>query len=140
MKKNVATISEDKSAKDAAKIMNRRRIGSIVVFRKKNAVGIITERDILRRVVAAGRNPVKTKCKRIMSSLLLSIDADAEIEDAIEIMIKKKIKKLVVTKDGDLAGIVTATDIIRSGEKIEYATLKKLARFFAIYIPEPQAG
>jgi CBS domain-containing protein len=138
--RNVRTVKPDDTTKKAAVVMNKYRIGCVIVAEGKNPMGIITERDILRRIVAAGKDAASVKCRKIMSKPVLAIDVNDSIEDAVEIMSKKKIKKLIVTRGGHLAGIVTATDILGSGEKIEYAVLKKLAEFFPIYEGGGEAG
>ena len=140
MSRNVKTADIDDTVKKAAVKMNKHRIGCIIVSDGKSAVGIITERDILKKIVAAGKNAKDVKCRDIMSSPLVTIDTAAEIEDAIDIMVRRRIKKLVVTRGGHFAGILTATDIIRSGEKIENAALKKLARFFLVSDSNPEAS
>jgi CBS domain-containing protein len=138
--RNVRTADAKDTVKKAALVMNKYRIGCVVVMDGKRPAGIITERDILRRIVAAGKNAADVKCREIMSKPLLTIEVGDEIEDAIELMVKKKVKKLVVTRSGHFAGIVTTTDILRSGEKIEYAVLKKLAEFFPLYEGGGEAG
>ncbi len=138
MTKKVRTVKPGDSVQKAVSVMNRYGIGSVLVC-DKEIKGIITERDVLKRVVALRRDP-RTPCKSVMTNRIVTIDADEKIEDAIEIMTKKNIKKLPVTSGGELVGIVTATDIMKSGERIEEAALKKLAQFFAIYMPRPEAG
>lgn len=136
MVKNVKTVELGDTVKNAAKIMNKNKIGSIIVAMGDEALGIITERDILKKIVASGKNPAKIRCKEIMSDKLLSVDISSEVVDAIEMMTKHKIKKLVVTKNGKLIGIVSITDILQSGEKIEYAVMKKLAETFPMKVQE----
>ncbi len=132
MIKNVRTAKPDDTAKSAVLIMNKFKIGSIVIADGKKPVGIITERDILTRIVAEGKNSEIVTCRQIMSKPLVVIDENDDTADAIELMAKEKIKKLVVMKDGELAGIITATDILKSGEQIEEAVLNKLARILPI--------
>lgn len=135
MTKNVKVVRQDDSVKKAVSIMNRYTIGSVVVVNANRTVGIITERDVLRRLVAKNKNAQKTKCKDIMSKPLKTIEAEESIEDAIEMMNENGIKKLIVTRGSTLVGILSATDIIKSGEKIERAGLRKLARFFPLSRP-----
>lgn len=135
MVKRVRIVRPEDTVKKAVAVMNKSSIGSVVAVDKGKAIGIITERDILKRVVAKGRNAARVKCRSIMSRPVVTIEEDDSVVNAINTMAKKGIKKLVVTREGKLAGIVTATDIMKSGEKIEYAALKKLAEFFPVYEP-----
>jgi len=138
--RNVRTVKPEDTVKKAVTVMNRHKIGSVVVANKGMVAGIITERDVLKRVVAVNKKPEGVRCRNIMSSPVKTIDAEKSVVDAIELMARYRIKKLVVTKGREIAGIITATDILRSGERIEYAALKKLAQFFPVYQPAAQAG
>ncbi len=111
MVKEVVTISENASVKEAACIMNQFEIGSIIAVRKGKAIGIVTERDLLKRVIAEGMDAKKTRVKDIMSSPLVVIAPDAELEEAMRLMFEKKIKKLVIVEQKRLIGVVSLTDI-----------------------------
>lgn len=113
----VETISADASAKEAAELMARKQIGSLIVVRQGKVVGIVTERDFLEKVVAE-KKKAKLKVKDIMSKDVVTIKPDALLEDAAMLMAEYKIKRLPVVKDGKLVGIVTASDIIAHAEKI----------------------
>ena len=113
MKKGVIVLTSTDKVSEAAKLMSRNNIGSIIVLRKGKAVGIVTERDIVRRVIGKGKDPKKTTLGRVMSKPLRVISARAAIEDAVEAMIKYSIRKLPVINDkGVVIGIITDTDII----------------------------
>jgi len=140
MTRRVKCVKPVDTARRASLMMVRNNIGSVLVREKSKAVGIITEHDIMKRVVASGKDPDRMQCRKIMSAPLRTIDAHDTIDAAVEIMAKKRLKRLVVTRDGDLVGIVTATDILKSGEKIEMAALRQLAEFFPVYLPTDQAG
>lgn len=140
MKKHVRTVRLGDSVRKAVGIMNANRIGSVVVVEKNRLVGIFTERDILRNVVAKNKKADSTRVKSVMTRRVFTIDAEAGIEDAINIMAKRHIKKLPVLRDGELVGIITATDVLRSGERLEYAALKKLAQFYPVYVGSRSAG
>src|SRR3989304_2732825 len=111
MVREVVTISENASVKEAAGIMNQFEIGSIIAVRKGKAIGIVTERDLLKRVIAEGMDAKKTRVKDIMSSPLVVIAPGAELEEALRLMFEKKIKKLVVVDQKRLIGLVSLTDI-----------------------------
>ena len=109
----VITIDENASVKDAANIMNKYEIGSLIAVRKGKAIGIITERDLLKRVIVDAKNAKKTKVSEAMSSPLEVIAAGTDLEEAIRLMFQKKIKKLPVVDKTRLIGLVSLTDIAR---------------------------
>ena len=113
MVKEVVTISADKTVKDAADMMNRYEIGCLLVVKRGKAVGILTERDLLKRVISEARDAGTTKVKDIMSKPLIVAEANTELEDAAKLMFKMKIKKLPIIKQGKLSGLVTLTDLAR---------------------------
>lgn len=113
MVRKVITVDEKASVKEAADLMNHFEIGSIITTRKGKPVGIITERDLLERIVSEGKNPKKVKVKEIMSSPLLVITPDTDLEEAARIMFERNIKKLPVTEQNRLVGMLSLTDIAR---------------------------
>jgi CBS domain-containing protein len=113
MVREVISIDENASVKEAADIMNQFEIGSIIATRKGKAAGIITERDLLKRIVAEGKNAKKTRVKGIMSSPLVVITPNIDLEEAARLMFEKKIKKLPVIDQNRLVGLVSLTDIAR---------------------------
>ncbi|MDH5664239.1 MAG: CBS domain-containing protein, partial [Candidatus Bathyarchaeota archaeon] len=81
--------------------------------KKREAVGIITERDVLKRVVSKSKDPEVTKVSEIMSKPLIVGGPDMYVEDAARIMFKRNIKKLPIRKNGQLVGLITLSDIAR---------------------------
>ncbi|MEM3814756.1 MAG: CBS domain-containing protein [Candidatus Micrarchaeia archaeon] len=114
MQKGVVVLDSSKTALDAAKVMERNKIGSVIIVEKGKAIGIVTERDLVRRVLAGKKKPT-IKLKQIMSSPLRVAKPEQDIQEAVLAMKKYKIKKLaVVDGEGRLVGIVTDTDITRA--------------------------
>ena len=109
----VVTVDADATVRQAVDLMNKHEIGCLIVVRSDKAVGIITERDMLNRVLARSRNPEKTKVSEIMTSPLIVAEPDMELEEAARLMFKMKVKKLPVVSKGDLVGLLTLTDIAR---------------------------
>jgi len=105
--------------------MNEFEIGSIIATRKGKPVGIITERDVLKRIVSAGRDAKKTRVNEIMSSPLFVISPDTDLAEAARLMFEMRIKKLAVTKKNRLVGLVSLTDIARAHPLTKY--LQELA-------------
>jgi CBS domain-containing protein len=114
------TVMKGISVRDAARIMNKHRIGSLIVFDEKNksVAGIVTERDILEKVTADDKIASKIKVDDIMTKNVISISPEAYIDDAVYLLIQHKIKKLPVVENGELVGIVTSTDMITNSSEI----------------------
>jgi len=113
MSKSVRVVRPDSSVKEVVATMNKFDIGSIVVVQGERPVGIITERDILRRIVEPCLAPETLTARQVMSSPVITIDENASIDEAARLMAKKGIKKLLVTRNNDqLVGILTFTDIV----------------------------
>lgn len=114
------TVRIDANVREAVKKMNKFNIGSIIVMQGRRPVGILTERDILRRIVESFLEPSLIKVKEIMSHPLVTIKSDVSIEEAARLMTKKRIKKLPVVENDRLVGIITSTDLMRAGPKLVY--------------------
>lgn len=110
----VVTLPQESSVLDAVKLMLGRDIGCIVVCQGKYVMGILTESDVLRRVVAKSQDPRKVKMSDAMSFNPISTAADTTIGEAAERMVANNVKRLVVAREGgELVGLVAMTDIIR---------------------------
>lgn len=114
MMRNVKTVRTDDSALDAVVKMNKFRIGSVIVTNNGRPVGIITERNILERIVEPRLDPSTVRAKDIMSSPVITIDPNAAVEEAAQIMARKHIKKLPVVDGGKIVGVVSTSDIVRA--------------------------
>ena len=114
MVKNVITLQTDTSAHEATKLLNKNKIGCLVVVRSGDIEGILTERDLLERVLEKCKNPKETKISEIMTKDVIVGKPDMEICEATRIMIKNKVKKLPIVEKSQLVGIVTVTDIARA--------------------------
>jgi CBS domain-containing protein len=125
MVQRVITANVDVTVKDAVSIMNENEIGCLIVVKQGKAVGIVTERDMLVRVLAEARDPERTPVSEIMSSPLVVVDPKMDIEDAARLMFKMRVKKLPVVSNSKLVGLITLTDIARFQPEIIKA-LKKL--------------
>jgi CBS domain-containing protein len=112
MTTNVITIDVNRNVFEAAKMMHQQDVGDLVVMEGVEAKGIVTERDLVRRVIAI-KKPLDTKVSEVMSYPLITIDQDAPLRDAARLMVKYKIRRLPVTKDSMLVGIIAASDFAR---------------------------
>ena len=111
MNKEVKTIGPGSAVQEAASIMSEHSIGCLIVVKKDSMAGIITERDIIKRVVAEDLSASKTKIEDVMTTKVVMIGPDKDITEAAQIMTERKIKKLPVLDDGNLVGILTLVDI-----------------------------
>lgn len=120
MNKDVKTIGENDNVRNAAERMVENRIGSLVVLSQTGELlGLLTERDILRDVVARGESSDEIKVGEIMTKNIIVISPDATLEDAADVMTHNKIKKLpVINQEGQLIGIITASDLIAYEQKL----------------------
>ena len=90
MTKEVITIDETATIKEAAEIMDKNEISCLIALRKGRAIGIITERDLLKRVIVEAKNPEKTKVGKVMSSPLAVVAVGTDLETALRLMFLKK--------------------------------------------------
>jgi CBS domain-containing protein len=126
MVEEVVTVDANATVQEAVDLMNKHEIGCLIVVLRGKPVGIITERDMLKRVLAKSRDPEKIKVSEIMSAPIIVSKPEMEIEDAVKLMFNSKIKKLPVVQKGRLVGLVTLTDLTRF-EPHMIKILKKLS-------------
>jgi CBS domain-containing protein len=111
MTPNPVTIPADMSATDAAGLMRDRDIGDVIVMNQDRVMGIITDRDIVVRVVAARQDPAKVKLGDICSKELYTVEHTATAEEAISLMRQKAVRRVPVMDDGCPVGIVSIGDL-----------------------------
>jgi len=114
MVKDVITLQTDASAYDAVKLMNKNRIGCLVALDNSKIVGILTERDLLERVLEKCKNPKETRVSEIMTRQVIVGKPDMQLVEATRLMFENKVKKLPIVEGNRLAGLVTLTDIARA--------------------------
>jgi CBS domain-containing protein len=107
----VKTIDEGSTMADAAKLMGRHHVGSLIVMDKDEPAGIVTERDLMSHVYAYAKEPDQVKVGAVMSKPLITIDHDSTLKEAAIRMIRKK-GRLVVMKKGAMVGVVTASALL----------------------------
>ena len=108
----IKTIPVDDTMADAAKLMGRHHVGSLIVMDKDEPAGIVTERDLMSHVYAYAKEPDQVKVGAVMSKPLITIDHDSTLKEAAIRMIRKK-GRLVVMKKGAMVGVVTASDLLK---------------------------
>lgn len=135
MIEEVVSVPEKAAVRKAAELMNKHEIGCLIVVRKRKPVGIVTETDMVRKVILGSIDPKETNVSEIMSKPLVVGNPEMDVDEAARIMRTRKIKKLPVVKRGRLVGLITTTDMVRSPEvmkmmirTIERNILKEIVR------------
>ncbi|MEN3047287.1 MAG: CBS domain-containing protein [Candidatus Caldarchaeales archaeon] len=126
-------LDENTSVSDAVRTMRDRGVTSVLVSKGGKAVGIVTERDVLYRVVAEGKDPRKVKLGEIKSSPLVTISPDRRVSDAIAVMSQKGIRRIVVTEGDRVLGVLTTVAL--AGELVEKSLLPELEEEKGITCP-----
>jgi len=111
---SVPTVLLSTHVSDVAKIMSEQNIGAVIVARNFEPLGIITERDIIERIVLANKDLHAIVAQEIMTAPLITIDSDRTIEEALEIMHKNHVRRLVVVKGENMVGLVTERRLLLS--------------------------
>ena len=134
MVKSVITLPVDASAYDAVKLLNKNKIGCLVVVYNREIVGILTERDLLERVLEKCRNPKETGISEIMTKHVIVGKPDMELSEATRFMFENKVKKLPIIDGTRLVGMVTLTDIARatSMDKKTIELIEKLSNMHVL--------
>lgn len=113
MEKNVITIEKSKTALDAAKVLSEKGISFLVIVEDEQPIGLVTERDFVRKIIVDDKTASKIPLQEIMSPKFRSVGPDTAIEDAAQKMLNNNIRRLVVTEDEKLVGVITQTDLTR---------------------------
>jgi len=112
MRKQVVSIDSAMTVKDAATMMDDTNVGCVVITRGNAPIGILTERDFIKKIVSQEKS-LDTPLAEVMSFPLITVDSDDTVWDAAEILKANKIHKAPVEDDGKLVGIITATDLVK---------------------------
>ncbi len=113
MKTNPIMVQPTQSVFEAVQLMTQHKIGNVLVGEKKHPIGILTESDVVKKVVAQGKDPKTVPVKEAMSTPLMIIDPYVDLEEAMKTMGKCNIRRLPVVENGELIGIITQRDISR---------------------------
>lgn len=121
MTRKMCTSEKNKSVLSASRKMIKYGVGSILIIEDSKAVGIVTERDIVIKLVGENQIPHKIKIQDIMSSPLVTVTPNTSVREAKDIMQKKYIRRLPVIEKGQLIGIITDTDILKVSIELDEA-------------------
>ena len=111
MHRPVVAADAAMTVRDAARQMERERVGCLIVLRGGKPVGIVTERDLVWRVLGAARDPGAIRLADVMSTPIATVAQDATVESAAELMKKLRVKRLLILRDGIPLGVISVTDI-----------------------------
>lgn len=112
--RTIVSIDSKAKAREAAKLMVEKRIGSLIANRDGLPFGIVTEMDLVDKIVAGASDPSKVTVAEMMTAPLVTIDASAPLIDAARRMVEKRVKRLIVTEHDKIIGIVSQTDLVQS--------------------------
>ena len=126
---DVATVGRDATVLDAAKLMNARRIGALVVTDGQHAVGIFTERDILNRIVAAGKDSATVRVGDVMTSPMACCRRNTQLTECKAVMTAKRIRHLPVVEEGKLYGLISIGDLMATETADQQQTIEYLHQY-----------
>jgi CBS domain-containing protein len=133
MTKNVVTLPINASVHEAVQLLNKHKIGCLVIVHDNEIAGIITERDLLERVLEKCKNPKETRVSEIMTRNVITGTPNMDTLEATRLMFKLKVKKLPITDGNKLVGIITLTDIARS-TSIDQKTIELIQQLSNMHI------
>jgi len=122
--RTIVSVDSKTKAKEAARLMAERHIGSLIANRDGLPFGIVTERDLMEKIVAQGADPGKVAVGEIMTVPLATIDASSTVIDAARKMNEKRVKRLIVTEQDQIIGIISQTDVVQ--HLADFKTLAKM--------------
>lgn len=126
---NIVSVSPDSTVYDALKIMNERNIGSVVVLKNGDYVGILTERDYARKVIMQGRSSSETRVKDIMTTDLPHISKNHTVEACMQLMSERNIRYLPVIENNQLVGLLSIMDLVTETISMQKETIDHLKSY-----------
>jgi CBS domain-containing protein len=128
MTKNVITIDSSTPVKNAAELMDKHDIGCLIVVNEGKPIGIITERDMLKRVLLQFKDPRITRVSDVMSTPLMVSTPETDLREAVTFMNERRIKKLAIVEGDVLIGLLSITDVVRSVAFLEHTITSLCSR------------
>jgi CBS domain-containing protein len=123
------TIAPDATVFEALNLMAEHNIGALLVMSGDEINGIVSERDCIRKVDVLGRNARETKIGEIMTSQVITVEADQPLEDCMGLMIDKNIRHLPVCEGKKLLGLLSVRDVLREVIEVQQMMLSQLERY-----------
>lgn len=125
----VFRVTPDASVFEALNLMAEHNIGALLVMTGEEINGIVSERDCIRKVDVMGRNAKDTKIREIMTSNVITVDADQPLEECMGLMIDKNIRHLPVCEGKQLLGLLSVRDVLREVIEVQQMMLSQLERY-----------
>ena len=113
MSRDFQAISADATLVDAAELMRTARVGALLVSASHVHVGVVSERDLVRKAMARGADPTQERVGAVMSSPIISLELDRSAHEASDLMAEKGIRHLVITHEGAIVGMISVRDLLR---------------------------
>ncbi len=126
---SVWSIGPDASVFDALKLMAEKDVGALVVLDGGNLVGIISERDYARKVVLLGRASPTTQVKEIMTTDVVCVDPEQNVDECMAVVTEKRIRHLPVLENGKLLGLISIGDLVKSIITEQQFIIEQLERY-----------
>jgi len=133
MIRNVVTLQENATVHEAVQLLNKHKIGCIIILGNDQIHGILTERDLLERVLEQCKNPKQTRVTEVMTRKVIAGTPNMDVFEATRLMFKLRVKKLPITENNKLVGIVTLTDIARA-TSIDQRTIELIEQLSNMHI------
>ncbi|ROR34980.1 CBS domain-containing protein [Inmirania thermothiophila] len=127
----VVGVDAQTTVREAVRRMNAERIGAVVVLDEGSVVGIFTERDVLARVVDAGRDPETTPVAEVMTASVATVSPDLTVGEAMLLVTERRFRHLPVLEEGRLVGMVSAGDLMRWLVRDQAAEIQQLVAYIS---------
>lgn len=128
----IASLPPTATVLDAAKLMNERRIGAVLVIERERLHGIFTERDVLTRIVAAQRDPATTRLAEVMTTAIVCAERQTTCNEASHVMREKHIRHIPVVENGRAIGMISLGDLNKVDHDEQEETIKYLEQFMTV--------
>ncbi len=125
----VVSLAPDTTVREAARVMNDHGIGGVLVLDQGRLVGIFTERDVMRRVVATGLDPATTPVSEVMTRDVVTASADQVIAECRALMSSRRIRHVPVQDGAALVGVITSGDILAYEVALQETQINELQRY-----------
>jgi|SRR6266498_572229 len=127
--RDIFTIAPEATVLDALKMMAEHNIGALLITSEGDMVGILSERDCIRKVELLGRSAQDTQIREIMTSQVVTVDCSQPLEECMTLMIEKNIRHLPVFDDGELVGLLSVRDVLKEVIEVQQLMLSQLERY-----------
>jgi CBS domain-containing protein len=129
---SIASLPPDATVLEAAQLMNSRSVGSVLVVERERLLGIFTERDVLRRVVAAQRDPAATRLGEVMTTPVACASMRTTLDEVRAAMREKRIRHMPVVESGRVLGMISLGDLNKAEHDVQEETIRYLEQYMSV--------